>query len=102
MVSTNFSPEVAAKLHELGAHDILQMEQYMDFVRCRYFRKSLICRSSIQLNRSLTPAVVRGVLLSTEADPLGKEDPSGTLRFKTPGGQSISCKSPLTKAALMH
>ena len=102
MVSTNFSAEVAAKLHELGAHDILQMEQYMDFVRCRYFRKSLICRSSVQLNRSLTPALVRGVLLSTEAEAVGKEDAAGTLRFKTPAGQSISCKSPLTKAALVH
>ena len=102
MVSTNFSTEVAAKLHELGAHDILQMEQYMDFVRCRYFRKSLICRSSIPLNRTLTPEVVRGVLLSTDAEPLGKEEPSGTMTFKTSGGQSISCESPLTKAALAH
>ena len=102
MVSTNFSAEVAAKLHELGAHDILQMEQYMDFVRCRYFRKSLICRSSIQLNRNLTPAVVRGVLLSTDAAPLGQADPSGTVTYKNTAGQSISCKAPLTKAALSH
>src|SRR6266850_1443191 len=69
MVSTNFSPEVAGTLQEIGAHDIVQMEQYMDYVRCRYFRKSLVCRSGIRLNRTLTPAVVRGVLLSTGAAP---------------------------------
>ena len=98
MVSTNFSPEVAKKLHELGAHDIVQMEQYMDFVRCRYFRKSLVCRSGVRLNRTLTPAVVRGVLLSSDAAPAGES--GETQSFRTPAGHSISCRSPLTKSAL--
>ena len=102
MVSTNFSPEVAGTLQEIGAHDIVQMEQYMDYVRCRYFRKSLVCRSGIRLNRTLTPAVVRGVLLSSDAEPLDQEQPSGLLTFKAPSGHSINCKSPLTKAALRH
>jgi methyltransferase-like protein len=100
MVSTNFSPEVAKTLQQLGAHDIVQMEQYMDYVRCRFFRKSLVCRSGIRLNRTLTPAVVRGMLLSSDAEPSDQEESSGILSFKTPSGQSISCKSPLTKAAL--
>ena len=98
MVSTNFAPEVAKKLHELGAHDIVQMEQYMDFVRCRYFRKSLVCRSAVRLNRTLTPIMVRGFLLSSEAAPAGQA--GETQSFRTPGGHSITCRSPLTKAAL--
>jgi methyltransferase-like protein/SAM-dependent methyltransferase len=102
MVSTNFSPEVASTLQEIGAHDIVQMEQYMDYVRCRYFRKSLVCRSGVRLNRTLTPAVVRGVLLSSDAEPLDPEQASGLLTFKSPSGHSINCKSPLTKAALRH
>ena len=48
MVSTNFSPEIAKTLNDLGAHDILQMEQYMDFVRCRYFRQTLVCHSAVR------------------------------------------------------
>lgn len=100
MVSTNFSAEVAGKLHELGADDIVQMEQYMDFVRCRYFRKSLVCRSGVRLNRTLTPAVVRGLLLSTDAEPAANQDPGVPQAFKTPSGHSITCKSPLTKTAL--
>jgi len=31
MVAANFSPEVTRTLNELGAHDIVQMEQYMDY-----------------------------------------------------------------------
>jgi len=103
MVSTNFSPEVAKTLHELGAHDIVQMEQYMDFVRCRYFRKTLICRSGVRLNRTLTPAVVKDLLLASDAAPATAEwalDPAQTMSFESAGGYKISCKSPLTKIAL--
>ena len=103
MVSTNFSPEVAKTLHELGAHDIVQMEQYMDFVRCRYFRKTLICRSGVRLNRTLTPAVVKDLLLASDAAPATAEcalDPAQTMSFESAGGHKISCKSPLTKIAL--
>jgi len=103
MVSTNFSAEVAKTLHELGAHDIVQMEQYMDFVRCRYFRKSLVCHSGVRLNRTLTPKVVRGLLLASNAAPPAGElalDASQTVAFQTPGGQKISCRAPITKLAL--
>ncbi len=103
MVSSNFSSEVAKTLQELGAHDIVQMEQYMDFVRCRYFRKTLVCRSSVRLNRTLTPAVVKDLLLASEAAPASTDwslDPAQTVSFESPGGYRISCRSPLTKAAL--
>ena len=102
MISTNFAPEVAKTLHELGAHDIVQMEQYMDFVRCRYFRKTLICRSGVKLNRTLTPAVVKPLYLSSEAAPEGELalDPGAAQSFRTPGGHTVTCRSPLTKLAL--
>ena len=102
MVSTNFSSEVAKTLNELGAHDIIQMEQYMDFVRCRYFRKSLICHSGVRLNRTITPAIVKDLLLATDAAPSPAEaqfDPAVAVSFQTPAGFSITCRSPLTKAA---
>ena len=103
MVSTNFSDEVAKTLHKLGAHDIIQMEQYMDFVRCRYFRKSLICRGAVKLNRSLAPAVVKGLLLASNAvpEPSGMPlDPAQNVAFRTSAGYKLSCRSPLTKIAM--
>lgn len=103
MISTNFAPEVAKTLNELGAHDIVQMEQYMDFVRCRYFRQTLICRSGIRLNRALSPGVVKSLYLATNATPAGvplQLDESHTATFQTPSGHGVNCKSPLTKLAL--
>ena len=103
MVSSNFSAEVAKTLQELGAHDIVQMEQYMDFVRCRYFRKTLVCRSGVRLNRTLTPHVVKDLLLASDAKPATPAwalEPAQTMSFESAGGYKISCKAPLTKIAL--
>jgi len=103
MVSSNFSAEVAKTLQELGAHDIVRMEQYMDFVRCRYFRKTLVCRSGVRLNRTLTPHVVKDLLLASDAKPATPAwalEPAQTMSFESAGGYKISCKAPLTKIAL--
>jgi len=105
MISTNFSADVAKTLHDLGAHDIVQMEQYMDFVRCRYFRKSLICRSGIKLERSLSSRVVKDLFLSSNAVPDNADvplDPSKAVHFSVQAGYSVTCLSPLTKLALQH
>ena len=102
MVSTNFAPEVAKTLSQLGAHDIVQMEQYMDFVRCRYFRQTLICHSGVRLNRALNSSVVKGLLLASAAAPSAEPllEPTHAVTFETPNGHGIHCKFPLTKIAL--
>ena len=104
MVSSNFAPEVAKILQEMGAHDIVQMEQYMDFVRCRYFRQTLVCRSGIQLNRALKPGIVKSMLLASIASPTAELifAPSHAVTFETPGGYGINCKHPLTKSAMVE
>ncbi len=104
MLSTNFSSDVAKTLNDLGAHDILQMEQYMDFVRCRYFRKSLICRNGVQLNRAINSGIVEDLLLMSGAAPEDGEltlDPVRRVAFLAPGGGKLTCRAPLTKAALI-
>jgi len=102
MISTNFAPEVAKTLNELGAHDIVQMEQYMDFVRCRYFRQTLMCHSGIRLNRTLSPAVVKGFYFASNATPTAplRIDDGQIATFQTPSGNGVNCKSPMTKIAL--
>ena len=104
MISTNFAPETAETLNKLGAHDILQMEQYMDYVRCRYFRQTLVCRRAVTLQRQLSAEVVGDWFLSSRAKPTVAEpafDPSEVVEFKAPGA-GLNCRSPLTKAALVE
>jgi methyltransferase-like protein/cyclopropane fatty-acyl-phospholipid synthase-like methyltransferase len=102
MISTNFSADTARTLHELGAHDIVRMEQYMDFVRCRYFRKTLICHNGIRLNRAIDSGVVRQFWLASAATPVEPPqlDPAVRVTFQTPSGSRIVCKAPVTKLAM--
>lgn len=89
MISSNFSSDIAKTLNDLGTHDILQMEQYMDFVRCRYLRKTLICRNSIRLNRAIDSGVVTGLLLASDATPSANEvplDPAQRVTYQGMGG----------------
>jgi methyltransferase-like protein/SAM-dependent methyltransferase len=103
MIASNFAPEIAGTLQKIGAHDILQMEQYMDFVRGRYFRQTLICKLGVSLNRQLGPAVVKDEwLLASRAKPEKPEwsYASGEpVEFLAPGG-GLTCRSPITKAAM--
>lgn len=104
MISTNFSPEVAKTLHELGAHDIVQMEQYMDFVRCRYFRKTLICHTGIPLNRTIDVAAVKQFLLASNATAKNLDAPAlaqgEPVTFETRAGNRLTCKASLSKIAM--
>jgi methyltransferase-like protein/cyclopropane fatty-acyl-phospholipid synthase-like methyltransferase len=103
MVPMNFPPEVAKTLHALGAHDIVQMEQYMDFVRCRYFRKTLICHRGVRLTRAIDALIVKDLLLASGVTPPnGKDplDPAVSVTYSMPGGRHLTCRSPITKLAL--
>jgi hypothetical protein len=49
------------------------------------------------------PAVVKDLLLASDAAPATKEwalDPAQSMSFESAGGYKISCKAPLTKIAL--
>ena len=54
MSASNFPPDVETTLRKLGA-DVIQTEQYMDLVRNRLFRQTLLCRADITLERSPSP-----------------------------------------------
>src|SRR4029077_13325510 len=48
--------EALASLRQLAQGDLIAYEQYMDFVRHRRFRQTLLCRSGISLKREAVPA----------------------------------------------
>ncbi|MEL7449215.1 MAG: methyltransferase regulatory domain-containing protein [Pseudomonadota bacterium] len=53
MVPNQFSPEVGQTLSDI-ASDLTHMEQYMDFLRGRMFRCSLLCHETVEPNRVVT------------------------------------------------
>jgi methyltransferase-like protein len=64
---TSLFPAPVAKTLERISPDLLHLEQYMDFVRNRQFRQTLLVRSSAHPVRTLTPGVLQGLMMSSPA-----------------------------------
>jgi methyltransferase-like protein/trans-aconitate methyltransferase len=68
MLSSHFPQPIAETLERVSP-DILHLEQYMDFVRNRQFRQTLLVKDTVKPNRALTPAVLSGLMMSSPAAP---------------------------------
>jgi methyltransferase-like protein/cyclopropane fatty-acyl-phospholipid synthase-like methyltransferase len=63
MLAGNFPSRVAETLTQVGNNIILQ-EQYMDFLRNRTFRSTLLCHKEIDLNRNIDAGLVKNMHIS--------------------------------------
>ncbi|HUG70582.1 MAG TPA: methyltransferase regulatory domain-containing protein [Pirellulaceae bacterium] len=83
--------------------DIIQLEQYMDFVRNRMFRQTLLCHGDVQLSRMFAPERLFGMHVASPAEP---EQPIQDIHsresvvFRRPGS-SLMTADPLVKAAMV-
>jgi hypothetical protein len=81
--------------------DIVLREQYMDFMRGRYFRKTLLCHPNVSLNRTIRPDCVRAYYVSTVANPASSvpsSDPDAKETFESEQGGKIVTADPLARA----
>jgi SAM-dependent methyltransferase len=81
--------------------DIVLREQYMDFMRGRYFRKTLLCHADVTLDRTLKPDSVRAFYISTLAkseSPGPSLDPGMKETFESDPGGKIVTADPLGRA----
>lgn len=89
------------QLRQLSADD-MQYEQYLDFVRNRTFRRSLLCRADRAVARDPDPAALQSMFLRARCapePPSGSSEP-GTEVFRTSAGASITMAHPVVRAAL--
>lgn len=103
MLTSGFPGEVAETLRRISQH-IIQTEQYMDFVRNRLFRQTLLCHKGPSLKRDLGGDDVSGMLVASTGSPDNKVVnlfPGKKESFRTPAGATAETTFPLTKAALV-
>ncbi len=84
--------------------DPLQHEQWMDFVRVRAFRKSLICRADLPLGREIDLDVFQAFFFSANLRPKAKTGLTNNKPavFLLPDNNELHVAHPLTKAALLY
>ncbi len=103
MLATNFPSEVTQTLQRI-APDLIRQEQFMDFLRNRTFRQTLLVHKDVAVNRKLTPQRMTPLWVSGELQPAQPDaDLSSNegLEFRSPGGGQLTTPRPITKAALV-
>jgi methyltransferase-like protein/SAM-dependent methyltransferase len=100
MLSSVFERSIAQTLERISP-DLVHLEQYMDFVRNRQFRQTLLCHDGLRPTRALSPAFMRGLMLSCRAvtDSLPLDLSSETPVVFQIGKQRATVSLPASKAA---
>jgi methyltransferase-like protein/2-polyprenyl-3-methyl-5-hydroxy-6-metoxy-1,4-benzoquinol methylase len=101
MLDKRFPPEVAQKLNELSGNRVAR-EQYLDFLKGRSFRQTLLCHEGVALDLNLRPELaerffVRALALSKSAE--SHPDKRELETFENVKGAAITTDCPVAKTA---
>jgi len=103
MVASNFGSEVDQTLRELN-FGLIPTEQYLDFLRNRTFRRTLLCRRDVRLNRQIGTAQLAGMYISCGLQPTGGNrilSDHSEMAFQQGNGPTVTVSKPLLKATLV-
>jgi hypothetical protein len=84
----------------MGIEDPVRREQYLDFLKGRMFRQTLLCRAGLAIDRTPRPEVIERMAVSTQAEPRGEPGADGAQAFAGPTGSTLTTDHPLVIDAL--
>lgn len=95
-----FPDDVREALATLEQHDAVLREQYLDFITCRQFRKTLLCRQGLPLDRAGVATRVAEFHISSDVTPSPAADEADGIDWKSPGKGTATTSNPVLNAAL--
>ena len=87
------------------SRDLIELEQYIDFLRCRTFRKTLLVHQEMPVSRKLHTERVSTMYIASNARPASSEPDihsKSVEEFCSPTGVKLAIDHPVTKAAMMY
>lgn len=100
----NFWPSEVVQALTQVATNVIEMEQYLDFLRSRTFRQTVLCHAGLTVNRTIEPEQLRKFHIAARAVPESERPDirSRTIeKFKGLDGASLAIDHPLSKCAMM-
>jgi methyltransferase-like protein/trans-aconitate methyltransferase len=102
MAAYRVPKEVLETLRRISS-DQIQAEQYLDFLRNRTFRQTLLCHDRVPLDRSIEPGRLAGMHVAAPVRSVpkrtgGHRDDEAVFRGRR--SEEVSTRDPLLKAAL--
>ncbi len=100
---TRYTPETIEALAALEG-DVVAQEQYGDFLTYREFRRTLLCRGDVVVDRSLSPERIHRLYAAGSLQPIvagvgSAGDPLAKEEFVAPGGLKVTVDQPAVKSA---
>jgi methyltransferase-like protein len=99
-----FPPAVVEALGQIGGN-IIAKEQYLDFLKCRRFRQSLIVHEGVAINRTPRSRMVESMLIASAATPASDSvdlSPGIVETFRGRHGAAMQIDAPAVKAAMLE
>ncbi len=96
-------PAAAQALLDGVAGDVIRKEQYSDFMRCRCFRRTLLCHQEVVVDRAAAPERLADLYVSSAFAPTAPPvdlSPEAAEEFADPRGRKLLTAHPISKAAL--
>jgi methyltransferase-like protein/trans-aconitate methyltransferase len=103
MGTQNLSPDASSFVQSF--ENIIEREQYLDFLRGRIFRQTLFCHKEVSLDRDVDESVMGQFLVSSSLLPRDLRPDlisQKVEKFVTTNNIGIEIDQPLTKAVLCH
>lgn len=101
----SFPSDVTDILKTLSKDLVVLKEQYSDFLKCRGFRRTLLCHQDVRLNRTPQPEQMKNFYIASSARPVSLT-PDVTSEaeeeFRNIQGASMKTGHPLAKAAIVE
>jgi methyltransferase-like protein/2-polyprenyl-3-methyl-5-hydroxy-6-metoxy-1,4-benzoquinol methylase len=104
MLANNFPDETVRALRQV-AKSTIALEQYMDFLRNRTFRQTLLCHQDVRLSAALDPERMAKFYVGSLALPASAEpdaDSTSVEQFRSPDHATLSTDHPVTKVAMRY
>ena len=103
MRADGFTESATEVIRQLDTSDVIAREQYVDFLKGRAFRQTLLCRKGLTVARDIVPAHVRSLFVAGDvrpADPPADRSGAVSEDFLGPKGSVIATSHPVARAAL--
>ncbi len=101
----NFPLETRTKLDAFAGGDPIRFEQYLDFLKNRRFRKTLLCRKTVVVNRTPVSDPIREMYITSVARPVSSNPDIRSTKeeeFRGTKGGALRTGHPVLKAAMVR
>ncbi len=104
-IVSGVSDEAVRQLDQLGEEDVLAREQYLDFLKGRSFRQTLLCHHEVDLSRRNDAQRLRTLLVKSQVQPSSSAPDiksKSVEEFRAKNGASAATNLPLSKASFLY